>query len=175
MPSKAEVYYDNDADVSILDGKQIVFVGYGNQGSAQAQNLRDSGVRNILIANLPDSYAKSAAEASFPVENDFAKAASVADVLFLLVPDQVQSALFNTHIAPNLKHGASIIVASGYNVFYRLLNVPASANVCMVAPRMIGSSVRSRYQSGKGFPCFVSVEQVEPPFTIFDGLVGCQR
>jgi len=168
MPSKADIYYDNDADVSVLDGKQIVFFGFGNQGSAQAQNLRDSGVRNILIANRQDAYAKSAAEASFPVENDFAKAASVADVLFLLVPDQVQSALFNTHIAPNLKHGASIIVASGYNVFYRLLNVPATANVCMVAPRMIGSSVRSRYQNGKGFPCFVSVEQVVPRFSIFD-------
>jgi ketol-acid reductoisomerase len=160
MPSRADIYYDNDADLSVLDGKQIVFFGFGNQGSAQAQNLRDSGIPNILIANLRDSYAKSTAQSSFPIENDFAKAAAVADVLFLLVPDQVQPGFFNTHIAPKLKHGATIIVASGYNVFYKLLDIPSYVNVCTVAPRMIGSSVRSRYQSGKGFPCFVSVEQV---------------
>jgi len=133
---------------------------FGNQGSAQAQNLRDSGVKNILIANLRDSYAKSAADLSFPLESDFGKAASFADILFLLVPDQVQPGLFNSHIAPNLKQGATIVVASGYNVFYKLLEIPSHANVCMVAPRMIGSSVRSRYLNGKGFPCFVSVEQV---------------
>lgn len=129
---------------------------FGNQGSAQAQNLRDFGVRSILIANLRESYAQSATDLSFPLESDFGKATSVAGVLFLLVPDQFQPALFNSYIAPNLKRGVTIVLASGYNVLYKLLDIPSHANVCMVAPRMIGSSVRSRYLNEKGFPCFVS-------------------
>jgi ketol-acid reductoisomerase len=80
-------------------------------------------------------------------------------VLFLLVPDQVQPKLFNEKIAPTLKKTACVVVASGYNVFYKYLDVAPSNDVIMVAPRMIGTSVRSRYQSGQGFPCFVSVEQ----------------
>jgi len=138
-----------------------VFLGFGNQGSAQAQNLRDSGIPNedILIANRPDSYADDAKSKGFIVEHDFQKAASVADVLFLLIPDQVQPRVFNEQVVPTLKDTAAIVIASGYNVFYKLLNFKPSQDVIMVAPRMIGSSVRSLYQKGKGFPCFVSTEQ----------------
>ena len=80
-------------------------------------------------------------------------------VIFLLIPDQVQPRVFNNEIAPNLKDDACIVVASGYNVFYKLLNFKPTQDVVMVAPRMIGSSVRTLYEKGKGFPCFVSVEQ----------------
>jgi len=139
----------------------VVFLGYGNQGSAQAQNLRDTGIPNdrILIANRDDAYAEDAKSKGFVVEHDFAKAARVADVVFVLIPDQVQPRVFNEQFAPNLKGDATIVIASGYNVFYKLLKFSAKQNVVMVAPRMIGSSVRSLYQKGKGFPCFVSVEQ----------------
>ncbi|KAH7104605.1 IlvN-domain-containing protein [Auriculariales sp. MPI-PUGE-AT-0066] len=159
MPAK--IYYDADADLKLLDGKTIVFIGFGNQGAAQAQNLRDSGIPNdkIIIANKEDHYAEDARARKFNVTNDFGAAAKVADVVFLLVPDQVQPRLFNEKIAPSLKSTAAVVVASGYNVFYNLLNIPASNDVVMVAPRMIGSSVRSLYEKGRGFPCFISVEQ----------------
>ncbi|EPQ60672.1 IlvN-domain-containing protein [Gloeophyllum trabeum ATCC 11539] len=157
----AKIYYDSDADLAVLDGKTIVFLGFGNQGAAQAQNLRDTGFPNerIIIANRPDSYAEDAKSKGFNVEHDFAKAAEVADVVFLLIPDQVQPRVFNETFAPRLKDNAAICVASGYNVFFKLLKFKPSQDVVMVAPRMIGSSVRSLYQKGKGFPCFVSAEQ----------------
>ncbi|KAI0076056.1 IlvN-domain-containing protein [Panus rudis PR-1116 ss-1] len=160
MPS-AKIYYDADADLDVLKGKTIVFLGFGNQGAAQAQNLRDSGIPNdkIIIANRPDHYAEDAKSKGFNVEHDFGKAAAAADVLFLLIPDQVQPRVFNEQIAPNLKDTAAIVVASGYNVFYKFLKFKPTQDVVMVAPRMIGSSVRSLYVKGKGFPCFVSVEQ----------------
>ncbi|PPQ62839.1 hypothetical protein CVT24_000533 [Panaeolus cyanescens] len=163
MPS-AKVYYDSETDVTLLNGLQIVFLGFGNQGAAQAQNLRDSGIPNerILIANRKDSYADDAKSKGFIVEHDFPKAAAVADgtsVLFLLIPDQVQPRVFNEGFAPFLKPTATIVIASGYNVFFKLLSFKPEQDVVMVAPRMIGSSVRSLYQKGKGYPCFVSVEQ----------------
>ncbi|KAI0068232.1 IlvN-domain-containing protein [Artomyces pyxidatus] len=156
-----KIYYDSDAELSVLDNKTIVFLGFGNQGSAQAQNLRDSGVPNdrILIANREDDYALDAKAKGFNVEHDFEKAAKVADVLFLLVPDQVQPRVYNGQFSPHLKASAVIVVASGYNVFFKLLEFKPTQDVVMVAPRMIGSSVRSLYVKGKGFPCFVSVEQ----------------
>ena len=113
----------------------------------------------IIIANKNDSYARKAEEDGLGFTSDWQSAASEADVLFLLVPDQVQPKLFNDYIAPTLKKTACIVVASGYNVFYKHLNVAPTNDIVMVAPRMIGTSVRSRYESGQGFPCFVSVEQ----------------
>ncbi|KAG5635618.1 hypothetical protein H0H81_010601 [Sphagnurus paluster] len=144
-----------------LENHPIDFDRFGNQGAAQAQNLRDSGIPNdnILIANREDSYAVDAKSRGFKVEHDFGKAGAVADVLFLLIPDQVQPRVFNEQVAPSLKETATIVIASGYNVFYKLLNFQLKQDVVMVAPRMIGSSVRSLYEKGKGFPCFVSVEQ----------------
>ncbi|KAI0032749.1 IlvN-domain-containing protein [Vararia minispora EC-137] len=159
----AKIYYDADADLANLADKTVVFLGYffGNQGAAQAQNLRDSGIPNekILIANREDGYAADAKAKGFNVISDFGKAAEVTDILFLLIPDQVQPRVFNKEFAPNLKDTAAIVVASGYNVFFKLLDFKPTQDVVMVAPRMIGSSVRSLYEKGKGFPCFVSVEQ----------------
>jgi hypothetical protein len=169
MANPANLFYEQDATLEALAGKTIVFIGYGNQGRAQALNLRDSinaaqppisPEPAILIANLKDSFQAKATEDGFDNTSDWADASSRADVLFLLIPDQAQPKLFNGKLAPMLKNGCTIVVASGYNVFYKKLNVPKDSNVVMVAPRMIGTSVRSRYQSGAGFPCFVSVEQV---------------
>ncbi|KAF1816470.1 IlvN-domain-containing protein [Eremomyces bilateralis CBS 781.70] len=162
----AALYYDSDCSSAPLAGKTIVFVGYGNQGRAQALNLRDtiqseniSPAPRIIVANNKDSYASKAEEDGFGFQTDWAATAAEADILFLLVPDQVQPKLFNESLAPTLKKTACVVVASGYNVFYQFLHVPTSNDIVMVAPRMIGTSVRSRYESNQGFPCFVSVEQ----------------
>jgi ketol-acid reductoisomerase len=113
----------------------------------------------IQIANNKDSYASKADEDGFGSTIHWASAAADADVLFLLVPDHIQPKLFNESIAPTLKKTACVVVASGYNVFYKHLNISPSNDIVMVAPRMIGTSVRSRFEKGQGFPCFVSVEQ----------------
>ncbi|KDQ63591.1 hypothetical protein JAAARDRAFT_169576 [Jaapia argillacea MUCL 33604] len=159
--TSAKIYYDSDADLGLLMGKTIVFLGFGNQGAAQAQNLRDTGIHNeqIIVANRTDAYAEDAKSKGFNVEHDFGKAAEVADVVFILIPDQVQPRVFNEQFAPKLKANATIVVASGYNVFFKLLKFKPTQDVVMVAPRMIGSSVRSLYVKGTGFPCFVSVDQ----------------
>ncbi|KAI5479054.1 IlvN-domain-containing protein [Pseudohyphozyma bogoriensis] len=161
MPS-AKIYYDQDADLTLLEGKTIVFVGYGNQGSAQALNLRDTlGKKvNILIANREDDYALSARREGFEVTSNFEEAGKKADVLFLLVPDQAQPEVFNSRIAPHLEgRHVAVVVASGYNQHFGFLKLPATTSCLMVAPRMIGISVRTRYISGQGYPCFVSVEK----------------
>ncbi|KAI9803643.1 MAG: hypothetical protein M1833_000555 [Piccolia ochrophora] len=162
----ANIYYEKDASLSPLSGKTVVFIGYGNQGRAQALNLRDTLKEHslpdppkIVVANPKDSYAEQATKDGFGFTTDWADAASQADILFLLVPDQVQPKLFNEKIAPTLKKGCAVVVASGYNVFYKMLTVAKEMDIVMVAPRMIGTSVRSRYESKQGFPCFVSTEQ----------------
>jgi len=114
---------------------------------------------NIIIANREDSYAEDARQKGFIVTENFEAAAKDADVLFMLIPDQSQPRVFNERFAPNLKDGCTIVVASGYNIFFKLLSIGPASNVVMVAPRMIGSSVRSLYEKKQGFPCFVSCEQ----------------
>ncbi|KAI9724288.1 MAG: hypothetical protein M1828_003712 [Chrysothrix sp. TS-e1954] len=160
------LFYDKDCCLEALAGKTIIFVGYGNQGRAQALNMRDTlkgaalqPEAKIVVANIDDAYGHTADEDGFCRTTDWTMAARQADVLMLLVPDQVQPRIFNEEIAPTLKEGANVIVASGYNVMYRYLKIAECNDISMVAPRMIGTSVRSRYVSGKGFPCFVSVER----------------
>jgi ketol-acid reductoisomerase len=153
-----KVYYDSDADLSIVQGKRLAFIGYGNQGAAQAQNLRDSGVSEIIIGNREDAYKEAAREAGFRVVS-IAEAATWGDVVFLLIPDEEQPAVFREQIAPHLRPGATLVVASGYNIAFNLLAVPAAVDVVMVAPRMIGAGVRERFKRGEPYPCFVSVER----------------
>jgi len=151
------IYSDKDADLSLLQTKRLAFIGYGNQGAAQSQNLRDSGVLQILIGNRNDAYKDTAIADGFRVV-PIAEAAAWGDVVFLLIPDEVQPQVFREQIAPQLKTGATLVVASGYNVAFQLFDLPNSIDVIMVAPRMIGSGVRQRYLSGEPYPCFISVE-----------------
>src|SRR6266516_2874122 len=153
----APIYYDKDADLSILQTKRLAFIGYGNQGAAQAQNLRDNGVSEILIGNRDDAYKDAAIADGFQVVS-IVDAAAWGDVVFLLIPDEVQPQVFREQIAPYLKTGASLVVASGYNVAFQLFDLPDTIDVIMVAPRMIGAGVRERYLSGEPYPCFISVE-----------------
>lgn len=152
------VYYDSDADLSIVQGKRLAFIGYGNQGAAQAQNLRDSGVAEVVIGNREDAYKEAALKADFRVVS-IPEAAAWGDVVFLLIPDEEQPAVFREQIGRHLRAGATLVVASGYNIAFNLLAVPEAVDVVMVAPRMIGAGVRERYVRGEAYPCFVSVER----------------
>ncbi len=154
----AKIYFDRDADLSIIQTKRLAFIGYGNQGAAQSKNLRDSGVSEIVIGNREDEYKKAAIADGFRVVS-IPEASAWGDVIFLLIPDEDQPQVFREQVAPHLKSGSTLVVASGYNVAFNLFNVPDSIDVIMVAPRMIGAGVRERYLRGEPYPCFVSVEQ----------------
>jgi len=152
------IYYDSDADLSIVQNKRLAFIGYGNQGAAQAKNLRDSGVREIVIGNRDDAYKDAASADGFHVVS-IAEAASWGDVVFLLMPDEYQPQLFSEHIAPHMRQGTALVIASGYNIAFDLLPLPGNIDVVMVAPRMIGAGVRERYRRGEPYPCFISIER----------------
>jgi ketol-acid reductoisomerase len=154
----AAIYFDNDADLSIVQGKRLAFIGYGNQGAAQSQNLRDSGVSEIVIGNRDDAYRQAAIDAGFRVLS-IAEAAAWGEVVFLLIPDEEQPAVFREQIGPHLRPSSTLVVASGYNIAFNLLDVPEDVDVVMVAPRMIGAGVRDRFLRGEPYPCFVSVER----------------
>lgn len=152
------VYYDSDADLSIIQGKRLAIIGYGNQGAAQSQNLRESGVTEIVIGNREDAYKEAALSAGFRVMA-IAEAAAWGEVVFLLIPDEEQPQVFGEQIGLHLQPGTTLVVASGYNVAFNLLAVPDFVDVVMVAPRMIGAGVRDRFVRGEPYPCFVSVER----------------
>jgi len=154
----AKIYYDKDADLSIIQSKRLAFIGFGNQGAAQSKNLRDSGVQEIIIGNREDEYKKAAIADGFRVVS-IPEAAAWGDVVFLLIPDEELPQVFREQIAPHLKPGSTLVIASGYNVAFHLLNLPDTIDVVMVAPRMIGAGVRERYLRAEPYPCFISVEQ----------------
>ena len=154
----ATIYYDADADLTLVRGKRLVFVGYGNQGAAQAQNLRDSGVQEIVIGNREDVYRDAALSAGFPVMS-IAEAAAWGDVVFLLIPDEEQPLVFREQVGPYLRPRTTLVVASGYNLAFQQIKPPELVDVVMVAPRMIGAGVRDRFVRGEAYPCFVSVER----------------
>jgi ketol-acid reductoisomerase len=152
------IYYDKDAELSIVRAKQLAFIGYGNQGAAQAQNLRDSGVSQILIGNRDDSYKERAVADGFQVVS-IPEATAWGDAVFLLIPDEEQPQVFHQQIVPYLRTGATLVVASGYNLAFQLFDLPDFIDVIMVAPRMIGAGVRQRHLREEPYPCFISVER----------------
>jgi ketol-acid reductoisomerase len=149
------VYHDQDADLGLLQDRQIAVIGYGNQGRAQALNLRDSGL-GVLVGNRDDAYARQARDDGFFVF-PIPQAASEADVLMLLVPDEVAPEVFKREIAPNLADNDALVFASGYNIAFGSIVPPAAVDVVLVAPRMIGAGVRELYLEGRGFPSFIGV------------------
>jgi ketol-acid reductoisomerase len=151
------IYIDADADPVALEGMTVAVLGYGNQGHAQAQNMRDSGIE-VVVGNRDDDYAGRARDDGFPTRS-LRQAATDADVVLLLIPDEVQPGVFAEQVAPGLRGGDTLVVASGYNIAFGLLEVPDGVDAVMVAPRMIGAAVRSRFVEGVGSPCLVSVER----------------
>ena len=151
------VYHDQDADLTDLAGETIAVVGYGNQGRSQALNLRDSGLR-VIVGNIGDEARARARGEGFETY-DVAEASARADVLMLLIPDEVMPEVYGRDVAPRLRDGACLSFASGYTVAFDLVKPKATLDVVLVAPRMIGPGVRDRYVEGKGFPSFVAVHQ----------------
>ncbi len=153
------VYYDRDADVNLIKSKKVVIVGYGSQGHAHAQNLRDSGVKEVIIALRAGSgSAVKAEKAGFKVMAP-AEAAKVADVMMILAPDELQADLYRDHLADNLKQGAALAFAHGLNVHFNLIEPRKDLDVFMIAPKGPGHTVRGEYQKGGGVPCLVAVHQ----------------
>lgn len=153
----ATIYHDADADLEALAGQTLAVVGYGNQGRSQALNLRDSGLA-VIVGSVSDGSAEQARQDGFEVLR-IADACARADVVLLLVPDEVMPAVYEAEIAPSLRAGALVDFASGYNVAFGLIEPAADLDVGMVAPRMIGPGVRDTYVRGHGFPSFVGVHQ----------------
>lgn len=151
------IYHDEDADLAALAGKTIAILGYGNQGSAQAQNLRDSGL-DVIVGNIEDAYRDRALADGFEVV-PIAEASRRGDVLLLLTPDEVMPEVYKRDVAPQLRAGDVLDFAHGYNVAFGLITPPPDVDVVMVAPRMIGAGVRDGYVSGEGFASFVGVHQ----------------
>ena len=150
-------YHEDDAGLEILSNKMLGIIGYGNQGRAQALNLRDSGLQ-VLIGGIGDESARQAEEDGFSVLA-VAEAAERADVLALLIPDEVQRQVYEEVLSRRLHPGQTLVFAHGYNIHYRLIVPPADVDVIMVAPRMIGARVREAYVQGGGAPAFVAVAQ----------------
>jgi ketol-acid reductoisomerase len=151
------IYHEDDADLAALDGQTVAVVGYGNQGRSQALNLRDSGV-DVVIGNLRDGYHAQAEADGFtvlPIE----EASARADLVMLLVPDEVMPEVFTSRVAPGLRAGDLLCFASGYNVAFGLITPSPELDVVLVAPRMIGIGVRDAYVAGRGFPSFVGVHR----------------
>lgn len=158
--NEAPVYFDEDADLCIIEDKLVAVIGYGNQGRAQALNLRDSGIK-VIIGNIEDEYFEKALKEDFEVYS-IAEATEKADIIMILIPDEVQAEIFHKEILPNLSENKVIDFATGYNVAFQEitgLNPPDFIDVIMIAPRMIGIGVRESYVSGEGYFSFVSVYQ----------------
>lgn len=153
-----KIYYDQDADLKFLEGKTVAVVGYGSQGHAQAQNLRDSGVR-VIVAEYPGSDNwKKAEEAGFQVLTT-PEVAATADVVQILIPDDKQATVFRTDIAPHLKPGNALAFSHGFNIHYGQIVPPAEVDVFMVAPKSPGHLLRRMYEQRIGVPALVAVAQ----------------
>jgi ketol-acid reductoisomerase len=152
------MYYDNDVEPEALAGQTVAVIGYGSQGHAHAQNLRDSGV-DVIVGLAPGSKSRKLAEdAGFRVES-VADAVKAADVVMLLVPDTAQKAVYDADIAPNLRPGQMLMFAHGFNIRFERIRPPAGIDVGMVAPKGPGHLLRSVYVAGGGVPALFAVEQ----------------
>lgn len=154
-----KVYYDKDCDFSLIKNKTIAVIGYGSQGHAHAQNLKDSGVENVIIGlREGSSSAPRAKAAGFEVKSP-AEATKAADIVMILAPDENQADIYKNDVEPNLKEGAYLAFAHGLNIHFDLIQPRSDVNVFMVAPKGPGHTVRSEYQKGGGVPCLLAVGQ----------------
>jgi ketol-acid reductoisomerase len=154
----AEVYYDDDADLSLIQAKKVAILGYGSQGHAHALNLRDSGV-DVRVGLPEGSKSRPKAEEQGLRVLTPAEASAEADVIMVLAPDTVQRKLYATDIEPNLTAGKTLMFSHGFNIRYGYIKPPANVDVSMVAPKGPGHLVRRQFVDGKGVPDLVAVEQ----------------
>ncbi len=154
----AEIYYNDDADLSVIQNRSVAVIGYGSQGHAHALNLRDSGV-DVRVGLAEGSKSRAKAEAQGLRVLSVADAVKEADVVMILVPDQVQRTVYRDEIAPNLSEGDALFFAHGFNIRYGYIEAPQGVDVCMVAPKGPGHIVRREYADGRGVPVLVCVEE----------------
>ena len=175
----AKLYYDQDADLALLDGKTIAVIGYGSQGHAHALNARDNGM-DVIVGLHAGSRSKAKAEADGLSVFTVAEATAKADVVMLLIPDTRQAEVYDEHIAPNLKDGAMLMFAHGFNIHFKEIVPPESVDVAMVAPKAPGHRVREVFTEGAGTPGLVAVEQdasgsATPLALAYAKAIGCTR
>ncbi|WP_018295730.1 ketol-acid reductoisomerase [Corynebacterium lubricantis] len=153
-----EVFYDDDADLSLIQGRKVAVIGYGSQGHAHAMNLRESGVEVVIGLRDGSKSAEKAKEAGFEVKNN-ADASAWADVVMLLAPDTSQAEIFTNDIEPNLNDGDALFFGHGLNIHFDLIKPADNIVVGMVAPKGPGHLVRRQYVDGKGVPCLIAIDQ----------------
>ena len=154
----AKIYYNTDCDLSLLDGRKVAIIGYGSQGHAHALNLKESGV-DVVVGLYEGSKSWKKAEEQGLKVMDSAAAAAWADIIMILIPDELQAKLYKEAIEPNLNEGDMLMFAHGFNIHFNQIVPPKNVDVTMIAPKAPGHTVRSEYQAGKGTPCLVAVEQ----------------
>ncbi|WP_334123851.1 ketol-acid reductoisomerase [Glutamicibacter sp.] len=154
----ADLYYEDDADLSIIQGKKVAIIGYGSQGHAHALSLRDSGVE-VVVGLAEGSKSRAKAEAEGLKVSTVAEAAAWADVIMILTPDQVQAQVYTESIAEHLEEGNALFFGHGFNIRFGFIQPPANVDVALVAPKAPGHTVRREFEAGRGIPDLIAVEQ----------------
>ena len=154
-----KMFYEKDANVNLIKDKKVAIFGYGSQGHAHALNLKDSGVKNVVVALREGSSSKKKAEAEGLKVMSLSDAAEWADVGMMLTPDELQASIYKNHIEHRMRQGSSLAFAHGLNIHYNLINSRKDLDVFMVAPKGPGHLVRSEYQRGGGVPCLMAVHK----------------
>ena len=156
--ANAKIYYQEDCNLSLLEGKTIAVIGYGSQGHAHALNAKESGC-NVIIGLYKGSKSWAKAESEGFEVYTSAEAAKKADIIMILINDEKQAALYKDEIEPNLEAGNMLMFAHGFNIHFGTIVPPKDVDVTMIAPKAPGHTVRSEYVAGKGTPCLIAVEQ----------------
>ncbi|MGB9716268.1 MAG: ketol-acid reductoisomerase [Thermodesulfovibrionales bacterium] len=173
-----KIYYDRDADKKFLKNKKIAIIGYGSQGHAHANNLKESGM-NVIVGEVKGANWEKAVKAGFDVVTA-SEAAKGADLIMMLVPDEYMADIYRTEIGPNIKKGCYLGFAHGFNIHFGQIVPPADINVFMVAPKGPGHLVRSEYLKGSGVPCLIAIHQDPSKDTkdialAYASAIGCAR
>lgn len=153
-----EIYLDKDIDTNLIKTKKIAVIGFGSQGYGQAMNLKDSGCDVVLGLRLGGNSDTKAKDYGFKTMS-ISDAVKYADIIQILIPDEIQAKVYEEQIKPHLRRGQYLMFSHGFNIHFKKIVAPADVNVCMVAPKGPGHTVRSEYQQGKGVPCLIAVEQ----------------
>jgi ketol-acid reductoisomerase len=154
----AKIYYEQDANLNLLQGKKVAIIGYGSQGHAHALNLKESGV-DVCVGLYEGSKSKAKAEEAGLEVLETSAAAKAADVIMILIPDETQGAVYNEKIKPFLEEGNALVFAHGFNIHYKQIVAPDFVDVFMVAPKGPGHTVRSQFEIGNGVPCLIAIHQ----------------
>jgi ketol-acid reductoisomerase len=154
-----KMFYDKDADQSLIKNKKVAIFGFGSQGHAHALNLKDSGVKEVVVALREDSSSRKKAEASGLKVMNLSDAAAWADVVMILTPDELQAQIYKNHVEQRMRQGTSLAFAHGLNIHFNLITARKDLDVFMIAPKGPGHLVRSEFQKGGGVPCLMAVHQ----------------